>query len=61
MSKSTSWRTVAITAGAIALAAVAAQAQDKEIVFGLQCDRTGVTQIVGTVLCAPAITITSTF
>ena len=51
MSKSTSWRTVAITAGAIALAAVAAQAQDKEIVIGLQCDRTGVTQIVGTVLC----------
>jgi branched-chain amino acid transport system substrate-binding protein len=51
MSKSTSWRTVAITAGAIALAAGAAQAQDKEIVIGLQCDRTGVTQIVGTVLC----------
>jgi branched-chain amino acid transport system substrate-binding protein len=28
-----------------------AAAQDKEIVLGLQCDRTGVTQIVGTVLC----------
>ena len=51
MSKSTSWRTVAIAAGAIALAAGAAQAQDKEIVIGLQCDRTGATQIVGTVLC----------
>src|SRR5262245_58919169 len=30
----------------------AVQAEDKEIVVGLQCDRTGPTQIVGTVLCA---------
>jgi len=29
----------------------AVQADDKEIVVGLQCDRTGPTQIVGTVLC----------
>jgi len=29
----------------------AVQAEDKEIVVGLQCDRTGPTQIVGTVLC----------
>ena len=33
------------------LATSAAHAQDKEIVVGLQCDRTGPTQIVGTVLC----------
>jgi branched-chain amino acid transport system substrate-binding protein len=51
MSKSTSWRTAAIAAGAIALAAGAAQAQDKEVVFGLQCDRTGATQTVGVFLC----------
>jgi len=51
MSKSTSWRTAAFAAGAIALAAGAAQAEDKEIVIGVQCDRTGATQIVGTVLC----------
>jgi branched-chain amino acid transport system substrate-binding protein len=35
----------------IALATGAAQAQDKEIVIGLQCDRTGPTQLVGTSLC----------
>ena len=51
MSKSTSWRTATIAAGAIALAAGAASAQDKELVFGLQCDRTGATQITGVVLC----------
>ena len=51
MSNSTNWRTAVIAAGAIALVAGAAQAQDKEIVIGLQCDRTGPTQIVGTALC----------
>ena len=51
MSKSTSWRTATIAAGAIALAAGAASAQDKELVFGLQCDRTGATQTVGIYLC----------
>jgi branched-chain amino acid transport system substrate-binding protein len=41
-----------LTAVAItALTAQPAAAQDKEIVFGLQCDRTGPTQNVGTVLC----------
>jgi branched-chain amino acid transport system substrate-binding protein len=35
----------------IALAAGTALADDKEIVIGLQCDRTGPTQIVGTALC----------
>ena len=41
----------AIAAGALALAAGAAGAQDKELVFGLQCDRTGATQTVGVFLC----------
>ena len=51
MSKNTSWRTAAIAAGAMALAAGSAVAQDKELVFGLQCDRTGATQTVGIFLC----------
>lgn len=51
MSKSMSWRTAAIAAGAMALAASSAVAQDKELVFGLQCDRTGATQTVGIFLC----------
>jgi branched-chain amino acid transport system substrate-binding protein len=37
-------------AGSIGLAG-AAGAQQKEVVFGLQCDRTGATQTVGVVLC----------
>ena len=40
----------AVAAGALSLAA-AAVAEDKEIVFGLQCDRTGPTQTVGVFLC----------
>ena len=51
MSKNTSWRTAVIAAGALALAAGSADAQDKELVFGLQCDRTGATQTVGVFLC----------
>ena len=46
----TSWRTAGLAA-ALALAAGAASAQDKELVFGLQCDRTGATQTVGVFLC----------
>jgi branched-chain amino acid transport system substrate-binding protein len=42
---------LAIAAGAVWLAGSAA-AQQKEIVIGEQCDRTGATQIVGVVLCA---------
>jgi branched-chain amino acid transport system substrate-binding protein len=38
-------------AGLLFLGSVQAIAQDKELVIGLQCDRTGVTQIVGTVIC----------
>src|SRR5499425_3698689 len=41
----------ALVAGPLVIAAGAVQAEDKELVFGLQCDRTGPTQIVGTVLC----------
>jgi branched-chain amino acid transport system substrate-binding protein len=42
---------VAMLAAAALTRANAVQAEDKEIVVGLQCDRTGPTQIVGTVLC----------
>jgi branched-chain amino acid transport system substrate-binding protein len=41
----------AFIAGALTGAVSAVQAQDKEVVIGLQCDRTGATQIVGTTLC----------
>jgi len=41
----------AFVAGTLTVAVSAAQAQDKEVVIGLQCDRTGATQIVGTTLC----------
>ena len=41
----------AFIAGALTVAASGVQAQDKEVVIGLQCDRTGATQIVGTTLC----------
>ena len=51
MSKSTGWRIAAVAVGAIAFAAGVAQAQDKEVVIGLQCDRTGPTQLVGVHLC----------
>jgi branched-chain amino acid transport system substrate-binding protein len=51
MQGSRRWLSVVGLAGALALAAGSAAAQDKEIVLGLQCDRTGATQIVGTTLC----------
>src|SRR3982074_2582505 len=37
-------------AAAVSLAGTAG-AQDKTLIIGVQCDRTGATQIVGTVLC----------
>jgi branched-chain amino acid transport system substrate-binding protein len=40
-----------LAAGTMALAANFAAAQDKDVVFGLQCDRTGATQTVGVFLC----------
>jgi len=49
--RTTRWLRAVLAASAFTLAATAAQAQDKEIVIGVQCDRTGATQIVGTVLC----------
>ena len=51
----TTWTGVlAAAAGTLLLAGGAAAQQKGEIVIGEQCDRTGPTQIVGTVLC-PAI------
>jgi len=44
------WRATA-AAAAIAMVSGAAVAQEKELVFGLQCDRTGATQTVGVFLC----------
>ena len=43
--------TAAAAVTALSLAAPPALAQGKEVVIGMQCDRTGATQIVGTVLC----------
>jgi branched-chain amino acid transport system substrate-binding protein len=51
MSKSMNWRAAVFAAGTMALTAGSADAQDKELVFGLQCDRTGATQTVGVFLC----------
>src|SRR6185503_2957940 len=45
------WLGTGLAAGVMALAAGAAFAQEKEVVFGLQCDRTGPTQNVGLNLC----------
>lgn len=45
------WLSAAVAVGALAVSAGAATAQDKELVFGLQCDRTGPTQTVGIFLC----------
>jgi branched-chain amino acid transport system substrate-binding protein len=47
----TNWLRTIAAAGAMALAGSAALAQEKELVFGLQCDRTGATQTVGVFLC----------
>jgi branched-chain amino acid transport system substrate-binding protein len=45
------WLRAAAAAAAVALAGGAAVAQEKELVFGLHCDRTGATQTVGVFLC----------
>src|SRR5262245_29190034 len=44
------WLRTIAAAGTLAMAG-GALAQDKELVFGLQCDRTGATQTVGVFLC----------
>src|SRR5437660_11824794 len=46
-----SWLGVAATTATLAFGAGQAFAQTKEVVFGFQCDRTGQTAPVGTVLC----------
>ncbi len=45
------WLSAAGVAAGLALSAGAACAQEKQVVFGLQCDRTGATQTVGIFLC----------
>src|SRR5499426_2751018 len=45
------WLGAVAAAATMALGATSAFAQDKELVFGLQCDRTGATQTVGVFLC----------
>ncbi|MGA3399653.1 MAG: ABC transporter substrate-binding protein [Acetobacteraceae bacterium] len=49
MNKNILWQSVVLAAGLFA--AAPAQAQTKEIVFGMQCDRTGPTEIVGSNAC----------
>jgi branched-chain amino acid transport system substrate-binding protein len=53
MSKFASYRVQAAAAalGLLALGSTSVLAQDKEIVIGLQCDRTGPTQTIGVFLC----------
>jgi branched-chain amino acid transport system substrate-binding protein len=46
-----SWLGMAAATGTLAFGMGGALAQQKEIVFGFQCDRTGPTATVGTVLC----------
>ncbi len=45
------WLHVASIAAAVGIGVGTATAQQKELVFGLHCDRTGATQTVGTFLC----------
>ncbi|HEY7548804.1 MAG TPA: ABC transporter substrate-binding protein [Hyphomicrobiaceae bacterium] len=45
------WLRAAVAVGALAIGGSAALAQEKELVLGLQCDRTGATQTVGIFLC----------
>jgi branched-chain amino acid transport system substrate-binding protein len=42
---------ITLSAGLFGLMLGPATAQEKEVVIGMQCDRTGATQIVGTTLC----------
>ena len=51
MSRSIKWLRIAAAVGAVAVASSAALTQEKELVFGLQCDRTGATQTIGVFLC----------
>jgi branched-chain amino acid transport system substrate-binding protein len=51
MSKRKLWLGAAAAVALLALPGGSASAQDKELVFGLHCDRTGATQTVGVFLC----------
>jgi hypothetical protein len=51
MSQRTTLLLHAVLAASAFAVPAAARAQDKELVFGLQCDRTGATQTVGIYLC----------
>ena len=51
MRRSGSMLGLAASAAAAILLSGHADAQDKTLIIGVQCDRTGATQIVGTVLC----------
>ena len=46
-----SWLGISAAVGTLAVGMGGALAQQKEVVFGFQCDRTGPTATVGTVLC----------
>jgi branched-chain amino acid transport system substrate-binding protein len=45
------WTAAAILAGTMVLGVYSASAQEKEVLFGEQCDRTGPTQNVGIFMC----------
>jgi branched-chain amino acid transport system substrate-binding protein len=49
--KQLKWWRAAAAAGALAMSSGTGMAQEKELVFGVQCDRTGATQTVGVFLC----------
>ncbi|HWE19561.1 MAG TPA: ABC transporter substrate-binding protein [Hyphomicrobiaceae bacterium] len=51
MSKVKFWLGAAAAVALLALAGGSPSAQEKELVFGLHCDRTGATQTVGVFLC----------
>ena len=47
----TNLKRLGLATAAIGMLSAPVKAQDKEVVIGMQCDRTGPTQIVGTVFC----------
>ena len=51
MHAKSAWTAAAILAGTMVLGVYSASAQEKEVLFGEQCDRTGPTQNVGIFMC----------
>ena len=51
MHAKSAWTAAAILAGTMVLGVSSASAQEKEVLFGEQCDRTGPTQNVGIFMC----------